>query len=360
MGLFFSTKSYFATSGNQNSRDLIEALRISLPQWYVWGVFVPILVWVDRRFAAARLLTQRLLFHLPVSVILTLIYLAVFFLVESVLYRHFGEVAFMAGRVRTAFNGAFQWNILIYWLLIGGWLAYDYYRESRDRELKASQLEKLLVEAQLHALQAQLQPHFLFNALNTISAFVEIDPRGARRMIEHLGDLLRFSLAHSEQQETTLAEELTALDHYLAIQRVRFEDQIRVEINVERETLAAIVPNLILQPLVENAIRHGVERQTLPGSVTISAWRENGNLCLRVDDCGPGLLPEWQMSEHAGIGLLNTKRRLEHLYPSVHVFTLTNAPQGGTMVEITIPFREDFREEQLWTNDEESISSVNS
>jgi len=160
-------------------------------------------------------------------------------------------------------------------------------------------------------------------------------------MIEHLGDLLRFSLAHSERQEITLAEELAALDHYLAIQRARFEDQIRVEMNVERETLDAVVPGLILQPLVENAIRHGVERQALPGRVTISARRENGSLRLRVGDCGPGLSPEWRLSEHAGIGLLNTQRRLEHLYPSAHEFTLTNAPEGGTTVEITIPFRED-------------------
>lgn len=337
VGLFFSTKSYFGANG----RPLAEALRVSLPQWYVWGAFIPPLVWADRRFAATRSLTQRLLFHFPASIVITLIYLAAFFLVESVLYGRFGEAAFLADKALTALNGAFQWNILIYWLLIGGWLAYDYHRESRDRELKASQLEKLLVEARLHALQAQLQPHFLFNALNTISAFVEIDPRGARRMIEHLGDLLRFSLAHSERQETTLAEELAALDHYLAIQRARFEDQIRVEMNVERETLDAVVPGLILQPLVENAIRHGVERQALPGSVTISARRDNGSLRLRVGDCGPGLSPDWRLSEHAGIGLLNTRRRLEHLYPSAHESTLTNAPEGGTTVEITIPFRED-------------------
>ncbi|MGH9842530.1 MAG: sensor histidine kinase [Blastocatellia bacterium] len=358
VGLFFTTKSFFGASGIQSGGDLAEALRVSLPQWYVWGAFMPLLVLVDRRFAAARVPRWRLLFQLPASVVITLIYLAVFFLVESALYGRFGEAAFLADKARTAFSGAFQWNILIYWLLIGGWLAYDYYRESRDRELKASRLEKLLVEARLHALQAQLQPHFLFNALNTISAFVEIDPRGARRMIEHLGDLLRFSLAHSERQETTLAEELAALDHYLAIQRVRFEDQIRVEISVERETLDAVVPGLILQPLVENAIRHGVERQTFPGSVTISAWRENGSLRLRVDDSGPGLLPEWRMSEHAGVGLLNTKRRLEHLYPSAHGFALTNAPAGGTMVDITIPFREEFREPQWWTNDDEKIPGI--
>jgi two-component system, LytTR family, sensor kinase len=144
-------------------------------------------------------------------------------------------------------GGAFQWNYLIYWLIAGGWLAWDYNRESQDRklqaaqlELKTTQLEQRLTEARLLNLKAQLHPHFLFNALNTISAFVEKDPRGARQMIEHLGDLLRFSLEHSEDQEMTLAAEIAVLDHYLAIQRVRFEDHLRLRMEIAPDTSPAL------------------------------------------------------------------------------------------------------------------------
>src|SRR5262249_4629353 len=183
--------------------------------------------------------------------------------------------------LKQSLGGAFQWNYLIYWLIAGGWLAWDYNRESQDRklqaaqlELKTTQLEQRLTEARLLNLKAQLHPHFLFNALNTISAFVEKDPRGARQMIEHLGDLLRFSLEHSEDQETTLAAELAVLDHYLAIQRVRFEDPLQFRKGDLPDTFPAPAPGLFLQPLVENAIRHGVARRTTPVCVTILAARE--------------------------------------------------------------------------------------
>jgi LytS/YehU family sensor histidine kinase len=238
------------------------------------------------------------------------------------------------------FAGTFQWNIQVYWLIIGGWLAWDYYHESRNRELKASQLEKLLAQARLQTLQTQLQPHFLFNALNTISAFIDRDPGGARRMIEHLGDLLRYSLEHSSRQLTTLEEELTALNHFLAIQRVRFEDHLKVSVSIEPDTLRAAVPGLILQPLVENAIRHGVARQHL-SRITISASRDNGNLHLRVLDNGRGLPSGWQLSTGAGIGLSNTQQRLAQLYPSTHQFTLRETPDGGVMAEVVIPYHEE-------------------
>jgi LytS/YehU family sensor histidine kinase len=224
-------------------------------------------------------------------------------------------------------------------MIVGGWAAWDYYNESRARALRASELERSLAEARLRTLQTQLQPHFLFNALNTISAFVERDPRGARRMIEHLGDLLRFSLQHSARQETTLEEELQALEHFLAIQRVRFEDRLEVSVSVEPGARRAAVPGLILQPLVENAIRHGASLER-PSRITISAVRDNGDLRLRVADDGPGLPPGWQMEESAGIGLSNTRQRLAQLYPAAHQFSLHESPGGGVTAEVVIPYRE--------------------
>jgi two-component system, LytTR family, sensor kinase len=332
VGLFFSVRGSEGIS--------VMSLTASLPRWYVWGALTPFIIWSDRRFAAgSRTLARRLLLHLPASLVWTSVFALALTVVSVTLEGQPLNAAVLAREIRSDFWRLFQWNVELYWLIVGGWLAWDYHRESRNRELKATQLEKLLAEARLQTLQTQLQPHFLFNALNTISAFVERNPRGARRMIEHLGDLLRFSLDRSDRQETTLQEELAALDHYLAIQRVRFEDHLKVSVEVEPETLRAAVPGLILQPLVENAIRHGATQHS--SSIEVSAWRDNGSLHLRVMDDGPGLPPSWQLSERAGIGLSNTQRRLAQLYPAAHRFSVREAPGGGVVAEVVIPYHED-------------------
>ena len=332
LGLFFSVRgSQGITAGS---------LLVALPRWYVWGALTPFIIWTDRRFAASsHSLTRRLLLHLPAGIVWTCVFVLTLFVISTILSGQPLNPSGFAGKVRAEFWGTFQWNVQVYWLIVGGWLAWSYYHESRNRELKASQLEKLLAEARLQTLRTQLQPHFLFNALNTISAFVERNPKGARRMIEHLGDLLRFSLERSARQETTLQEELAALDHYLAIQRVRFEDHLKVSVSVEPGTLRAAVPGLILQPLVENAIRHGATKPS--SSITVSAWRDNGNLHLHVKDDGPGLPPSWQLSESAGIGLSNTQQRLAQLYPSAHTFAVREGRDGGVVAEIVIPYREE-------------------
>lgn len=331
VGLFFSVRGAEGIS--------LSSLAASLPRWYVWGALAPLVIWTDRRFASSsRTLARRLLLHLPASLVWTSVFALALTVVSIFLEGQRLNPTILAQEVRADFWRLFQWNVEVYWLIVGGWLAWDYHRESRNRELKATQLEKLLAEARLQTLQSQLQPHFLFNALNTISAFVERNPKGARRMIEHLGDLLRFSLDRSDRQETTLQEELAALDHYLAIQRVRFEDHLKVSVAVEPETLRAAVPGLILQPLVENAIRHGASQHS--SSIEVSAWRDNGSLHLRVTDDGPGLPPSWQLSERAGIGLSNTQRRLAQLYPAGHQFSVREAPGGGVVAEVVIPYHE--------------------
>lgn len=332
VGLFFSVRGAQGISAS--------SLLTALPRWYVWGALVPFIIWTDGRFAASSAsLTRRLVLHLPAGLVWTCVFVLALFVISIALSGQPLNPAGFANKVRAEFWGAFQWNVQVYWMIVGGWLAWSYQQESRNRELKASQLEKLLAEARLQALRTQLQPHFLFNALNTISAFVERNPKGARRMIEHLGDLLRFSLDRSAQQETTLEEELAALEHYLSIQRVRFEDHLKVSVSVEPGTLRAAVPGLILQPLVENAIRHGAAQAS--SSIEVSAWRDNGSLHLRVTDDGPGLPPSWQLSESAGIGLSNTRQRLAELYPSAHTFAVGEGRDGGVVADIVIPYREE-------------------
>jgi two-component system, LytTR family, sensor kinase len=352
VSLFFSTRIYFSQTGMGGPADsYLDAVQRAIPHWFSWGALSLVIIRIDRWIAPGRSLVQRLLLHLPLSFLITAAFYLINFLAADLSNGRFSAgntsdrmLAF--ANIKQFLGGAFQWNYLIYWLIAGGWLARDYNRESQDRkleaarlELKTTQLEQRLTEAHLLNLKAQLHPHFLFNALNTISAFVEKDPRGARQMIEHLGDLLRFSLEHSEDQETTLAEELAMLDHYLAIQRVRFEDHLQLRTEIAPEALPALAPSLILQPMVENAIRHSVAQRTKPVCVTIQAAREDGHLRLQVSDDGTGLPADWHWDTHAGVGLTNTKQRLEQLYPAAHQLTVSNAEGGGVTVEIILPFR---------------------
>ena len=192
----------------------------------------------------------------------------------------------------------------------------------------------------------QLDPHFLFNALNTISSQVERDPRLARTMIEHLGDLLRLSLDARDRQEIPLAEELAFLDHYIAIQKIRFAENLRIEIQIAPEVKYALVPSLIVQPLVENAIRHGISQRASGGTVTVTAERDRdrSQVKIRVLDDGVGLPPGWALEESSGTGLSVTRERILGLHPNGNSrFSVRVRVGGGTEVEISLPLR--FAEE---------------
>ena len=192
----------------------------------------------------------------------------------------------------------YLWGWLVYWVILGAWLALNYYERFVTSELRRERLERRFSEARLNNLRLQLDPHFLFNALNTVSSQVERDPRLARRMIEHLGDLLRLSLDSKDRQEVTLTEELAFLDHYLAIQRIRFGDHLRIETDVAPEVRHASVPSLILQPLVENAVRHGLASRasrrhgdghgaSRPATAWRSASRTTASACPRAGSSRP-------------------------------------------------------------------------
>jgi LytS/YehU family sensor histidine kinase len=214
---------------------------------------------------------------------------------------------------------------------------FDYYQRYRERELRASELEKGLVQAKLHALQMQLNPHFLFNTLHSISSLMHKDVEAADRMVMRLGDLLRAALASADTQEMTLRQELEFLERYLDIEQIRFGNRLTVKKNIEAATLEARVPNLILQPLVENAIRHGIEPWSRPGCIELGARRADNRLTLTVADNGAGLRDQEPVEE--GVGLSNTRARLRELYGEAHHFELRHGPQGGLLAELTIPFR---------------------
>jgi signal transduction histidine kinase len=329
LGLLFSTQIYFLSPDG----SWIAATKAAMPRWYAWGLLTPLLIATDRRLLRRRSLRLRLALHLPLGLL---------FALAVEMLRYGAEVAFTAGNPEAAFSfilrGAY-WDILIYGLIVGLYIAWDLAAEAQQRQLREAQLESHLAEAHLRTLRAQLRPHFLFNALNTISAYTETDPRVARRMMAHLGALLRASLDHADGHEVTLERELTLLDNYLAIEMLRFEGRLTVDICVQDPARDALVPVFLLQPLVENAIRHGINAQMRGGHVRVHARRGDGWLFLAVEDSGIGLPAGWRLDDHAGVGLMNTTRRLEELYGADHKFQIEGAPSDGVRVQITLPYR---------------------
>jgi len=224
-------------------------------------------------------------------------------------------------------------NLLIYWAILGVASAFDFYRRWQTEQLNAAQLKEQLVQAQLQALQMQLHPHFLFNTLHTIGTLVETEPKLARQMIARLGDFLRLTLQEQGAELVSLARELEFARTYLAIEELRFQDRLKVIYEIAPETMGGQVPYLILQPLVENAIRHGVAPRADSGRLELRAERNNGRLRIEVRDDGGRFV---QKAE--GVGLKNTRSRLAQIYGPQAVLTLSVNESGNTVAAIEIPF----------------------
>jgi signal transduction histidine kinase len=313
----------------------------SLAQWWTWGLMIPLILATDRLLPiAGQGLARRALAHFAASLIFTFPYLYLFAAMRAAL----GLEPWAALRLSSFFNrglpGMYLWSLLIYWMITGAILAYRYFERYQASELRLERLERSYSEARLNALRMQLDPHFLFNALNTISSHVERDPRLTRRMIEHLGDLLRMSLESKDKQEVPLAEEMDFLGHYLAIQQIRFGSQLKVETHIAPEVRYAWVPSLVIQPLVENAIRHGISRRGSGGTVTVWAGRVEDRLEIRVLDDGVGLPPGWSLENSAGLGLSVTRERIAGLHPNGNSrLAVRRRSEGGTEVSVSVPFR---------------------
>lgn len=227
------------------------------------------------------------------------------------------------------------YQLPVFWGLVGVAHALWFYERARERERRQVELESHLVQARLQALRTQLNPHFLFNTLNSIAALVHAHPK-AEAMIEALSELLRLTLKGSERQEVSLREELHFLDRYLLIEQMRFGERLRVEKNIADATLVAAVPILILQPLVENAVKHGIEAQIAPGVISISACQQDDKLCVEVNDNGRGFAQGSQRKE--GVGLTNTRSRLRELYGAAASLDLQPRETGGVSAKILIPW----------------------
>ena len=233
--------------------------------------------------------------------------------------------------------GKLHTNLLTYAAIVGVVHLIDYYRKYRDRELASSRLEAKLARAELEVLKMQLHPHFLFNTLHAISTLMHRDVEAADRMLSRLSDLLRLAMEDVGSQEVTLQHEMEFLGRYLEIEQTRFADRLRVTVSVAPETLDALVPSLVLQPLVENAIRHGIAPRAGGGALEILASRRDAMLRLEVRDDGPGL--PGTSPPKTGVGIANTRARLEQLYGAAHRFEMTNRPEGGLAILLEVPYR---------------------
>ena len=342
--LLWSTLAVLFALPGLSSSNWSRILLVSFAQWWSWGLVAPLIVWTDARLPfKENQLRSRALAHLLASIPLTVLYLYVVIAV-GVLLELEKPSALLHPLPRLNTFGLL-WCWLVYWVIFGAIQTFRYYEHYRASELRLERMERNFSQARLNALRMQLDPHFLFNALNTVSSQVERNPRLARTMIEHLGDLLRLSLDARDRQEIPLAEELAFLEHYVAIQKIRFADNLRIEIQVAADVKYALVPCLILQPLVENAIRHGTSRRAAGGTVTVIAQHRPDQLQIRVADDGVGLPDGWTLETSSGMGLSVTRERILSLYPDAKSsFTVRPRSGGGTEVEISLPLR--FAEER--------------
>jgi two-component system LytT family sensor kinase len=328
-GLFFASQTYLAYKYSGGQAHLGIILKLNLADWYLWGLMAPGIIWLGRRFPLEReRWTRSTVMHLIAGAGVALLK----WWLDN-LFRHY--VLGLPSGVSLAY--VFHGNLLTYSILVAASQGYLYYERYRQGELRSAQLSTQLAQAQLQALRMQLHPHFLFNTLNSIAALIHKDPDAADRMTARLSDLLRLTLDNIGVQEVPLAQELEFLERYLEIERTRFSDRLVVRMDVAPETLDASTPYLILQPLVENAIHHGIAARSSPGSVIVQAARDGGMLVLEVRDDGPGI--RLAAPSTNGLGISSTRERLEKLYGDAHIFELSNAAEGGLTVKLAFPFR---------------------
>ena len=238
-----------------------------------------------------------------------------------------------------AFFANFHSLLPTYWLILAGFYAVDYYVKYRDREVRTSQLEARLAEAQLRALRMQLQPHFLFNTLNSISSLMYSDLEAADSMMTRLADFLRLTLESDGAQQVPLGRELEFVERYLEIERIRFEERLVVELRVDAEARRALVPSLVLQPLVENALRHGIDRRAGGGRIAVEAERAGDRLRLRVVNDGPLGAGDDESGARQHVGLANTRDRLAQLYGEAYLLRFEPLAAGGAVVTLELPWR---------------------
>lgn len=312
------------------------AVAFSGALWIIFGALTPITYVLARRYPLKReSIGRTLATHLAGALVLCVAWASIGSLLAQVLIRRPVQesiVRYYSSWILTNL----PWSVFLYFSVLGCVYAFTYYREARERESQQARLAAQLAEARLGALRMQLNPHFLFNSLNAITVLVrDQNTRDASQMLELLSGVLRQVLQGEKRQEVTLDEEIRFIEKYLAIEQVRFSDRLDVQWSIEPATRDALVPEFILQPLVENAIRHGVAKRSASGMIEMIAREANGNLLLGVKDNGPGFEP----SSEAGVGISNTRDRLRTLFGEAGQLEMLKGESGGTFATVRFPLR---------------------
>ena len=340
IGLVFTSQLYFAALRSEQQMKWSAAAVTQFTYCFLWALATPLVIFLSRRFHLEKQNWRRnLLIHFFFSFLLVVGIGSVHQIIGFEYFgRPLGRTYKFSNTLRNVSYNSSE-NFATYGLIVLLFHSFGYYKRYRQGELKASQLESMLAQAQLQSLKMQLHPHFLFNTLHSISALLHSDVDAARRMIVRLGDFLRLTLDSAGKQEVNVEQEIQFLKGYLEIEQIRFQDRLTVKVSVEPQALDIKVPNLILQPIVENAIRHGIAPRSAPGLIEIDVKRHNGMLHIEVRDNGPGLPLNHSSIKFfkGGLGLANTRARLDKLYGSAHRFELENNPAGGLTVTLEVP-----------------------
>jgi two-component system LytT family sensor kinase len=337
--LVFSVQDYYLGRSEGSHPNFWRILLPGLVSFWIYAALTPPVLWLCWNYPIQRKrFFSRLSLHFAASLLFTIVHVTL----RILIYPRIG--AKVIGLTPAVWKMMFLYfafdNIVNTYAMIAflGHMMLSYH-ELRARELRSAQLEGKLAKAQLSMLKMQLQPHFLFNTLNAVSALTRDHPEAAEDMLVRLSDLLRRTLDNDAEQEVPLRAELEFLGQYLEIEQVRFADRLKIDLNPDPETLDALVPNMFLQPLVENALRHGIGRKAQGGRLQMRSWREDSDLLVSVQDSGPGFPSDAKTPMEEGIGLTNTRSRLQHLHPGNHQIKFTNARDGGALVTLRIPFR---------------------
>ena len=330
--------TYLVHRVNGTPWHLLRVTALIAPAWLSWIFFTPLIFWLGARIRIATpLRATPIVAHVLLSVMVGLAHDAVLTTASQLFdpRRHMttGDRFFMTVQ---------DWmpiSMLLYFMTLIAGYALEGARRERAQKLRTTELEGQLARSELAVLRAQLHPHFLFNALNTAVSLVRAkQPEAGVQVLTHLSDLLR-QLVHGVQQEVPLRDELRMLDSYLEIERARFGSRLSITVNVPPELQDAYVPGLVLQPLVENALRHGVGKRDALGHVSINAVARGETLELRVCDDGPGFALDAPASDPPGVGIANTRARLSRLYGRAGTLTLHNGANGGAEVIVSLPIR---------------------
>lgn len=340
--VFQSVQSYTSSRSEGSVAHLGPVIVLQCATWFSWALLSPVLFKLSQEHPLENLFSFRSMVLYPLIGIASIGLQVATHTVAMILYP---DTGWSHGPFGAIYLSMLRWmvlpSLLVFVGIIGAGHAITYYRKFQDRELRTSQLEQQLTEARLHSLQMQLQPHFFFNTLHAIASLVRVKQNStAVKMIARFSDLMRYTLDQADKPKTPLSQEMKFVREYLDIEQTRFADRMKVNVHINREVLKAFIPSLLLQPVVENAIKHGIARLPRKGSIDIVAHRINGDLCIEVTNDGVGYKFNGSDKSGNGVGLKNVQQRLHQLYGDRHSFAIEEGRNGRVTVSLVIPYEE--------------------